>query len=329
MKISNETKVGALTAIAIVVLILGFNYLKGRNLTQRSDEIYAIFPTVEGLNVANAVKINGLDVGKVSEMLETDKNLSGIKVSVHLTKDINIPDNSIATISSELLGSTALNIVLGDSKVYLKDGDTIQTKQNVSVMGELTASLNPAINNANKTLVELQMLIQRLRSIVDPNTQNNIQGMIASLNSTARSLDQLLNARNGSLARSLNNVESITGNFAKNNDKINNTLTNLDKAAANFASLELEKALQSLRSTMEKLENAIAKIDSKQGTLGLLLNDTKLYDQLLQTNRSLTTLFDDVRVNPKRYVNISVFGKKDKKGPLQIPLYDSTSTQRK
>ena len=153
--------------------------------------------------------------------------------------------------------------------------------------------------------------------------------MIASLNSTARSLDQLLNARNGSLARSLNNVESITGNFAKNNDKINNTLTNLDKAAANFASLELEKALQSLRSTMEKLENAIAKIDSKQGTLGLLLNDTKLYDQLLQTNRSLTTLFDDVRVNPKRYVNISVFGKKDKKGPLQIPLYDSTSTQRK
>ena len=329
MKISNETKVGALTAIAIVVLILGFNYLKGRNLTQRSDEIYAIFPTVEGLNVANAVKINGLDVGKVSEMLETDKNLSGIKVSVHLTKDINIPDNSIATISSELLGSTALNIVLGDSKVYLKDGDTIQTKQNVSVMGELTASLNPAINNANKTLVELQMLIQRLRSIVDPNTQNNIQGMIASLNSTARSLDQLLNARNGSLARSLNNVESITGNFAKNNDKINNTLTNLDKAAANFASLELEKALQSLRSTMEKLENAIAKIDSKQGTLGLLLNDTKLYDQLLQTNRSLTTLFDDVRVNPKRYVNISVFGKKDKKGPLQTPLYDSTSTQRK
>ena len=207
MKISNETKVGALTAIAIVVLILGFNYLKGRNLTQRSDEIYAIFPTVEGLNVANAVKINGLDVGKVSEMLETDKNLSGIKVSVHLTKDINIPNNSIATISSELLGSTALNIVLGDSKVYLKDGDTIQTKQNVSVMGELTASLNPAINNANKTLVELQMLIQRLRSIVDPNTQNNIQGMIASLNSTARSLDQLLNARNGSLARSLNNVE--------------------------------------------------------------------------------------------------------------------------
>ncbi len=78
---------------------------------------------------------------------------------------------------------------------------------------------------------------------------------------------------------------------------------------------------------MGKLENAVEKIDSKEGTLGLLLNDSKLYDQLLLTNRSLTTLLDDLRVNPKRYVNISVFGRKDKKGPLQVPLYDSTSTQ--
>jgi phospholipid/cholesterol/gamma-HCH transport system substrate-binding protein len=136
-----------------------------------------------------------------------------------------------------------------------------------------------------------------------------------------------LNERNGVLSRSLNNVESITGNLAKNNDRINNTLTNLDKASTNFANLKLDEAIESLRNTMTKLETAVAKIDSKQGTLGLLLNDSKLYDQLLLTNRSLTTLLDDLRVNPKRYVNISVFGRKDKKGPLQSPLYDSTTIQ--
>jgi phospholipid/cholesterol/gamma-HCH transport system substrate-binding protein len=194
-------------------------------------------------------------------------------------------------------------------------------------MGELTKSINPAINNANQALIQLQMLIKRLNDIVDPRTQTNIQGIVSSLNSTAQSLDRLLNERNGVLARSLNNVESITGNFAKNNDKINNTLTNLDKASTNFANLKLEEAIQSLQRTMGKLENAVEKIDSKEGTLGLLLNDSKLYDQLLLTNRSLTTLLDDLRVNPKRYVNISVFGRKDKKGPLQVPLYDSTSTQ--
>lgn len=327
MKISNETKVGALTALAIVVLILGFNYLKGRNLTEKSDKLYAIFPSVRGLAVSNAVLINGLQVGKVSEMHETDKNLSGIIISMSLNKDINIPKNSVVTITSELLGATALDIVLGDSKTLVKDGDTLATKANLSVMGELTKSINPAVNNANEALIQLQMLIKRLNDIVDPRTQTNIQGIVASLNSTSRSLDRLLNDRNGSLARSLGNIESITGNLAKNNDKINNTLDNLDKASANFANLKLEEATQSLKNTMAKLEDAVGKIDSKQGTLGLLLNDTKLYDQLLLTNRSLTTLLDDLRVNPKRYVNISVFGRKDKKGPLQVPLYDSTSTQ--
>jgi phospholipid/cholesterol/gamma-HCH transport system substrate-binding protein len=327
MKISNETKVGALTAIAIVVLILGFNYLKGRNLTDGSDKLFAIFPDVRGLAVSNAVFINGLQVGKVAEMHEKDKDLSGIIISINLTKDINIPKNSVVTITSELLGSTALDIVLGDSKTLAKDGDTLATKENLSVMGEFTKSVNPAINNANEALVQLQMLIKRLNEIVDPRTQTNIQGIVASLNSTSQSLDRLLNDKNGSLARSLNNIELVTGNLAKNNDKINNTLTNLDKASGNFANLKLDEAVQSLKNTMAKLENAVEKVDSKQGTLGLLLNDSKLYDQLLMTNRSLTTLLDDLRVNPKRYVNISVFGKKDKKGPLQAPLYDSTSIQ--
>ena len=327
MKISNETKVGALTAIAIVVLILGFNYLKGRNLTDRSNKLYAIFPSVRGLAVSNAVLINGLQVGKVSEMHEKDKNLSGIIISINLTKDINIPKNSVVTITSELLGSTALDIVLGDSKTLAEDGDTLATKENLSVMGQFTQSINPAINNANEALIQLQMLIKRLNDIVDPRTQTNIQGIVGSLNSTSESLNRLLNDKNGSLARSLHNVELITGNLAKNNDKINSTLTNLDKASGNFANLKLDEAVQSLKNTMGKLETAVAKIDSKQGTLGLLLNDTKLYDQLLMTNRSLTTLLDDLRMNPKRYVNISVFSRKDKKGPLQGPLYDSTSIQ--
>ncbi|MBC7830074.1 MAG: MCE family protein [Chitinophagaceae bacterium] len=327
MKISNETKVGALTAIAIVVLILGFNFLKGKNLTERDHKLFATFPSVRGLAVSNAVYINGLQVGKVSEMHEKDKNLSGIIITISLTKDINIPKNSVVTITSELLSSTALDIVLGDSRDYTKDGDTLATKENISVMGELTKSINPAINNANKTLIELQMLIQKLSAIVDPRTQTNIQGIVGSLNATAQSLDRLLNEKNGVLSRSLNNVESITGNLAKNNDKINNTLTNLDKASSNFANLKLEQAVESLKNTMAKLDNAVSKIDSKEGTLGLLLNDSKLYDQLLMTNRSLTTLLDDLRVNPKRYVNISVFARKDKKGPLPGPLYDSTSIQ--
>ena len=327
MKISNETKVGALTAIAIVILILGFNYLKGRNVTDRSDEIYAVFPSVKGVQKSNAVMINGLQVGKVTDLREKDKNLSGIVVTITLTKNINIPKNSLIGINSELLSSTSLDIALGDAAEYVADGDTLNTVMNQSLMGQLTKSINPAIDNANKTLTSLDVLIRKLSAIVDTTTQLNIQEIVRHLNSTTRSLDLMVNAQNGVLIRSLKNVESITGNMAKNNDHISATLANLDKTSSKLADADIEAVLQSLKTTMSKLQNTVDNVNSKNGTVGLLLNDRQLYDELRQTNRSLTTLLDDLRVNPKRYVNISVFGKKQKQQPLMTPIYDSVTNK--
>ncbi len=323
MKISNETKVGALTAIAIVVLILGFNYLKGRNITDTSDKLYAVFPSVKGLVVSNAVYINGLQVGKVSAMREKDQNLSGIIVTIDLNKQINIPSNSVASINSELLSSTAMDIVLGDSKEFAKDGDTLRTIQNISVMGELSKSINPAIDNVNKALISVDELVRKMSEVVDPATQTNVQNMIANLAASSRSLERLINAQNGVLTRSLNNVESITGNLAGSNQKISNTLDNLEKTSAHIAEADIEGTLQSMQKTMARLESTIEKISSKEGTVGMLLNDRQLYDEIRMTNRSLTTLLDDVRVNPKRYVSISVFGKKAKAEPIMAPLYDT------
>ena len=327
MKISNETKVGALTAIAIVILILGFNYLKGRNVTDRSDEIYAVFPSVKGVQKSNAVMINGLQVGKVSDLREKDKSLSGIVVSIRLTKNINIPKNSVIGINSELLSSTSLDIALGDSPDYVEDGDTLASVTNQSILGQLTKSINPAIDNANKTLSSLDMLIRKLSAIVDTTTQLNIQGIVRHLSSTTRSLDLMVSAQNGVLLRSLNNVESITGNLAKNNDHINSTMANLDKTTSKLAEANIEEMLQSVKTTMSKLQSTVDNLNNKNGTMGLLLNDRQLYDELRQTNRSLTILLDDLRVNPKRYVNISVFGKKQKQQPLMTPIYDSVTNQ--
>lgn len=327
MKISNETKVGAITAIAIVVLILGFNYLKGKNITERNDQIYAIFPSVKGLSVSNAVFINGLQVGKVSAMKETDRNLSGIIVSITLNKNINIPNNSVVSINNELLSSTSLDISLGNSHVFVKEGDTLQSIPTISVMGELSKSINPAINNVNQTLASLDILIKQLSSIIDPGTKNNLQNIISNLTASSRSLERLINAQNGVLARSLGNVEKITGNFAENSDKINTTIDNFEKASEKIANADIDATLNSLKATMNKLQTAVDKISSTDGTLGMLLNDRQLYNEIRQTNRSLTTLLDDVRMNPKRYFSISVFGKKAKGTPLSYPIYDSTGNR--
>lgn len=320
MKISNETKVGALTAIAITLLILGFNFLKGKGLSPRNDTIYAVFPSVEGLLVSNPVFINGLQVGKVKELREKDKNLSGIIVAIDLAKDINIPRNSIATLSSELLSSTSVKIFLGNGTDYINDGDTLSTEKTLGIADKIQKSLDPAIDNVNKTLTSLDALLQKLNTVLDPNTRNNLQSIIANLTTSSKSLEQLLNTQTGMLAKSIGNMEKITGNLANNGGKIDSTLANLNTATSKLANANIEGAISSLQSTLTKLENAIAKIDSKDGTLGLLLNDRQLYDDIRKTNRSLNTLLDDFRVNPKRYVNISVFGKKDKKGPLMAPL---------
>lgn len=299
--------------------------MKGRNLTDRSDKIFAEFPNVEGLQVSNPVLINGLQVGKVYEMKEKDKNLSSIIVTISLNKDINIPKNSVATLSSELLGTTSVKIRLGNSTDYMQDGETLQSEKTLGLADKLQSSLDPTLQSVNKTLASLDMVLQNLNTVLDPKTKNNLQTIVGNLTTSSKSLEKLLDAQTGMLAKTLVNVESVTGNLAKNNDKINSTMDNLQKASATLANAKFDQAVASLQGTLTKLESAVGKMDSDKGSLGLLLNDRKLYDQLLQTNRSLTTLLDDLRTNPKRYVNISVFGKKDKNGPLKAPIYDSTS----
>lgn len=325
MKISNETKVGALTAVAIVILILGFNFLKGRNLTERNDEIFSVFPDIKGLQVSNPVYIKGLQVGKISEMHEKDNNLTSIVVSITLTKNINIPDNSQAIINSDLLGSTSLEIMMGSNGSYIKNGDTLSSTAKVGMVTEITKSLNPALNNVNKTLASLDVLINQLSAILDPKTKGNLQSIITHLTSTSSQLEKLLASQSAVLGKTFTNLETVTGTFAKNSSKIDSVIGNLQRTTNNLANANIDQTLQSVSRTMNKLEQTINTVNSKNGSIGLLLNDRQLYDELRMTNRSLTTLLDDLRVNPKRYVSISVFGKKQKTVPILQPIINDSS----
>lgn len=327
MKVSNETKVGALTAVSITLLILGFNFLKGKNITERSNTIYAVFPNVDGLAVSSPVYANGYQIGRVGDLEAKDKNLTGIIVTITLTKDINIPDNSFASSDKTLLGTTSVKITLGTSPKYINEGDTLQVQLSPDMLSSVKSTLTPAVDNINKTLIALEAVIQKLNSVIDPNTKNNIQSIVANLNTSSQRLMDLLNTQNGSLAKTLNHVESITGNLEKNNGKIDSSLSNVQKATKQLADADIAKTIETMKKTMGQLEQTIAKVNNPNGTIGALLNERKLYDELRQTNRSLTTLLDDLKTHPKRYVNVSVFGKKDKSVPLTAPLFDSTGTK--
>jgi len=325
MKISNETKVGVLAAIAITLLILGFNFLKGKNLLERKDTIYAVFPRVEALGPSDPIKINGLQVGLVAELEEKDANLSGVIVSLNITKKINIPVNSYAIINANPLGSSTLNIVLGTSTSYVKEGDTLATHSGSGILEDLKSSLSPTVDRVNGTLKSLDSLVEQVGVVLDPKTKANLQNVIANLATASGSLTSLLNAQNGALAASLNNMSAFTGNLKKNNDSINRIIGNVELMTKKFAALDLEKTLTKLEAAVDNLNITLNKVNKGDGSLGLLMNDPKLYNNLNATTNSLNILLQDVRLHPKRYVNVSVFGKKDKSGPLMEPLPDSAT----
>jgi len=329
MKVSNETKVGALTAIAITLLILGFNFLKGKRITEAKNTIYTVFPQVEGLNTASPVFINGYQVGRVADLDPVDQNLSGILVTIHLSGDLNIPVNSTTTIEKSLLGTTTLKIMKGDSPNYVNDGDTLPSRQMPDLFSQVNTYLTPAVDNINKTLVGLQTTLKRVNSILDPEAEKNIHALLKNINTTSQSLTQLLDPQAGSLAHTLKNVEAFSAGLASKNEKIDGTLSNLKDFSGQLAETKVKETVDELKTALSKLEATISKLNSKEGTVGALLNERKLYEEFRQSNRSLNTLLDDIKTHPKRYVNISVFGRKDKTAPLSKPIADSLKLNEK
>jgi phospholipid/cholesterol/gamma-HCH transport system substrate-binding protein len=329
MNISNETKVGSLTAISIVLLILGFNFLKGRNLTVKSMRFYAVFENIEGLTSSNAVVINGKQVGTVYST-DGGEDMRKITVALTINQLINIPDNSIAVITPSVLGVTSMEIRLGNSKVYKKEGDTLASIASKGMLADAFQKVDPVLLEVSNMIRSLDSVLVTVNSVFDTNTKNNIKSVMANLNNTtaslaisSASLQAILNTQSGALVKTLNNVSDITGTLKNSDKKIDQTLTNLETTTSKLSKLDLEKTLTTINATISDLKNTIEKVNSDKGSIGLLINDPKLYNNLSATSNKLNLLLDDVRVHPKRYINVSVFGKKEKNKPLTAPLPDT------
>lgn len=329
MKISNETKVGALTAISITLLVLGFNFLKGKTLWGSSHTLYAKYTNVQGLANSNPVMINGLQVGTVFS-ITTDKNMKEILVNMNITKDVNIPVNSVAIIKPSLLSTTSIEIKLGDANSYIPKNGTINTELSAGIFTEAMEKVNPILAKVSKAVGSIDSVLGNVNRVIDPDAKNNIQSTLQHLNlitanliESSASLNTLLNAQTGALAKTMNNLTTFTDNLNKNNDKINSSIANLDKTTSNLAKLDLEKTLNILNGTITDLKATINKFNTNTGTLGLLMNDARLYNNLAATGNKLNLLIDDIRTNPKRYISFSVFGKKTKGSDLTVPLPDT------
>ena len=320
MKISNETKVGVITISALTILILGFNFLKGKDLFSKSRKIYAVFTSLGSLAKSNEVKINGYVIGSVYKLEAKDKNVTGIVATINLSQLVNIPKDSKAFISTPLVGSSYIIIEKGVDTNYLVPGDTLITRTDSGILDDVKAQLTPTLSKVRNSLDTLNMVLTSVNKILSPDARNNIQQTLANLNQASSSLTGLLNNETGPLAKTLNNANEITENLKKNSENINKTISNAKTASEKLAALELQPTIDSLKAMINQLKATAAKISSKDGTIGALISDRKLYDKLNDMVLSAEILMDDLKTHPKRYVNLSIFGKKDRTGALNSPL---------
>lgn len=323
MKISNETKIGLLGVVVITLMVIGFNFLKGKKLFSHSVTIYAKYSNIQGLSNSNPVFINGMTIGNVSD-ISNDKSMKKLVVAITIYKDIDIPVNSVAVITPNPLSITKIDINLGDATVFLKNGDTIQTTPAVDfIEGIISRKLDPILSSINHSFHVIDSLIGNVNSIFNDNNKRNIAASLEHINALTASLQMMTN-ENGALAKTLKHADQFTSNLADNNNKIDSILNNITRTTENLAQLDLQKTLASLDGAINNLKSTLEKLNNKDGSAGLLLNDPVLYKNLTSTSNKINTLMDDIRLHPSRYISFSVFGKKQKAvQPLQVATPDT------
>ncbi|RYU92341.1 MCE family protein [Mucilaginibacter terrigena] len=312
MKISNETKIGALTAVAITILILGYSFLKGNDVFSSSNKFYAIYRSVEGLTVSKPVLVNGFQIGRVSKMeLKGDGRTT---VEFKVDKQYNVPDNTLAKLeSTDLLGGKAIVFELGNSTKYAEDQDTLRA----DIQGSLAESLQPIQKKAEVLITKVDSALGAINKIMNPRFQANVDRSFTSianslqtLESTTKKIDAIVGAQTTHINGIMANAEAASANLKNSSSHLTGISTNFERFSTDLANSNIKGTLDNANKAVADLQATMAKINSTQGSLGLLMNDTKMYDNLNSASSNLNNLFIDIKAHPSRYVHFSVFGKK-------------------
>ncbi len=300
---------------AIVIFVWGFNFLKSSNLFKQETIYYASYHKVNGLIKANPVVINGLRVGQVKKVYFKPDLSGDIMVSMILSTDFPIPNNSIARIfSSDLMGSKAIELVLGDSKIILQEGDTLPTSVEEGLMAEVNAQVQPIKKKAEDLLASIDTLVVAFQSIFNESARENIKESFhnieltfSNLQRTTSNIDTLVVEESTRISDILINLDSLTSALNQNKGNIQNIITNFEIISDSLAKSDIPKTFAQINTTLVDMQDILEKVNSGHGTLGMLMNDDSLYIELNRSATALDSLLNDVRKNPKRYVKFSLF----------------------
>ena len=306
-KLSKEFKSGFIFLLAIVFLVYGLKYLKGLNVFQSNKPFYAIYDDIDGLQVGSSIRLNGFNVGMVNNIVLSNNNK--LLVTLNINSVDSIPINSVCKIvNQDLMGTKGVSLVLGKSDLYAKPGDTLQSGIENSLQDEVNAQILPLKNKAEELIGSVDSLLTVVAAVLNKNTRKNLSNSIKSLDETFSILsktmikvDSMVYNNDKRVSKIILNLESITTNLNDSNSGIKPILYNLSLISDSLSN-------SNIGSLVENINNISNNINSGSGSLTKLMKDDKLYNNLEKSTSELAELIEDIKNNPKRYVNFSILG---------------------
>ena len=307
MKITKEIKTAILVLSGILLFIFIFNYLKGENLLSSSRKITAIYDNVEGLIPSAAVTINGHKIGKVQDITFTEDGSGKLEVLMLIDSNFKFSKNSTAELyESGLIGGKAIAIVpANDGAENVISGDVLRSEIKPGLTDLVNQRLTPLQQKIEKVMESTDVLLANINSVLDEKTKSNIRGSFSQLEQTIASFESTSNALNALLQDNKTSITTTLDNFS-------NISENLFEVSSNLAEADLKQTINGLQSTISNFDQLLKNIEKGEGSIGKLMKDEGLYNNLEGALGQMEALLEDMKLNPKRYVHFSLFGKKPK-----------------
>lgn len=326
MEKDKAIKIGLLLVIMAGVLIWGFNFLKGKNVFTKEYTYYTQYDRIEGLQKNSGIFLRGHKVGQVTDIYFTSEAYESITVKLAINKQIALPQNTIARIfSSDIMGTKSIDLILPVSKfsdevTILRNNDKLIADIEGSLTDQVRLEMAPLKKQVEKLMESTQTALEQFKFVINEKTGESIrisfvkiQNAVDAIQHSSVTIDTILTTANTNIQGLLKNIESITSNIDAKNDDINNIITNFSKVSDTLAHANIAETIKKTDETMTELSTMLEKINNGEGTVGALMKNKELYNNLEKSSKQLNNLLEDIQKRPKRYVSFPLmnFGKSE------------------
>ena len=320
MKLKKEFLIGIVTLVGISVLVVGSFFLKGQEIWKSRFVYYSVFSNSEGLSTGRPVNLNGLQVGIITNIDFQKNNLNNIVVEFELT-DPNVKklkNGSLVLLNSDLLSGSYLEISWGDSLDYYNSKDTIPSSVSLALEDQINERLIPLEKKTNELISTADSAIKTIEAIFSRNTDNldesfdGIKNSIKNLEKVSLQISSLIRSEKENITQIVSNIKSLTSNLKESNDAINKILDNTAQLSDSLLASDIKGTINNAKQSLEEVNMILYDIKNGDGTLTRLINDSTIYLSVTQMIDEASRLVENIKTEPKRYVQFSIFGKTDK-----------------